>query len=1056
MFEDAPSATAGITGKRDKLLGKPGQALPMQPVRAISFDTDEGSLLSLDVSPKGDMLVFDMLGDIYTLPVTGGKSMRLTSGMAFDGQPVWSPDGETILFVSDRSGAENLWLMDADGNNLRQISLYDDNPVFISPEWAPDGQSIIVTRYWADRNAYELWQFLPIVGDMGEVLRSTRAENGSDTSINSLGARFSPDGNTIYLASLSEGDPEFNALSAWGITRFDPETGEETVIVPAGVEGESTVPNFRPAISPDGQYLVFGERREGVTQLKVKHLGSSVLRTLAEIDPDMILAGLTNDAIARYDFSSDGKAIYVNRQGRIDRVMLKSGEAQTVPFTADVSQKLGALGRHPAIIEEGPVRARLIQSPELSPDGKTLAFTALGRLFLKALDGGQPQPVRPPGVTGYHPSWSEDGSALAFVSWSKEAGGDVWIATPDGRFARTLSSDSTFYTHPVFTPDGRSIVVVRSPAETRRRTYMEYGQWREAELVLMPLDGSGARVFATGRMGGTPHFASNPDEVLINTGDGVEAISLADGARRVVTQAVGPGWYFSEGSAAADDLRVSPDGQWALAQIAQQLHLYRIAIPGEVFDLSNPTGMHVQLTNIGADYFGWSEDGQDIYWSLGATLRRIRLEDVAFERGSAETGASRVDIAIMAERDRPKGRVLLIGANVVPMSDRAAPGTVLVNHDILIENGRIARIAQAGEIGAEDNVLVVDVSGAYVIPGLIDAHYHVADIRRDVLDFDVWGLKANLAFGVTTLFDPSSLSIDMLTYQDLIEAGDVVGSRLFTTGPAIFDFNDFRSKDEVVAVLRRYRDYYRVSNLKQYRTGNRRVRQWVAEAANEIGLSATTEGALSYRFGLTAILDGFSGVEHGIPPIDQHRDFVELLARSGTSSTLTLMITHGGLPADRVFIAREDAFNNEKYASFVPEWFREMRFRNVPAAPLCDYTFGKVGASSLTVHRAGGLVGLGAHGDVPGLGTQWEIQAYVESGWTPGEALWAATMGSARTIARDTALGSLETGKFADLVILNTNPLADIRNTLDIRYVMKNGRLYQPETLAEADGAASQ
>jgi len=267
-------------------------------------------------------------------------------------------------------------------------------------------------------------------------------------------------------------------------------------------------------------------------------------------------------------------------------------------------------------------------------------------------------------------------------------------------------------------------------------------------------------------------------------------------------------------------------------------------VPGEAFNLSNPAGMHVQLTDIGADYFGWGEDGREIYWSLGATLRRVRLKDIAFEKGNAETAATRVDIAVMAERDVPKDRVLLSGANVVTMSDRSAPDTLLRNFDILIKNGRIARIAPAGEIDFANDVPIVDVSGAYIIPGLIDAHYHVADIRRDVLDFDVWGLKANLAFGVTTLFDPSSLSIDMLTYQDLIETGDVVGSRLFTTGPAIFDFNDFRSKDEVAAVLSRYRDYYRVSNLKQYRTGNRRVRQWVAEAADELGLSATTEGAL--------------------------------------------------------------------------------------------------------------------------------------------------------------------------------------------------------------------
>ncbi|WP_084324408.1 amidohydrolase family protein [Hyphomonas polymorpha] len=1052
--QEARSYTAGVTGKQDMPLARPGQTLPMRAARQISFETHEGSQLSLDVSPRGETLVFDMLGDIYTLPIGGGKATRLTSGMAMDSQPVWSPDGQTILFVSDRSGAENLWLMDAQGGNLRQISLYDDNPVFVSPEWAPDGQSLIVTRFWADRNAYELWRFRPVEGDMGEVLRSTRAGDGSEGAVSSLGARFTPDGRAIYLSSLSKGDPAFNALAAWGIVKLDLDTGQETVVLPAGKAGESTLPRFRPAISPDGKYLVFGDRREGVSQLKMIHLETGAGQVLAETDPDAILAALTNDAIARYDFSADGHSIFLNRQGRIDRIPLDGGKAEIIPFTADIDQALGPLGRHPAQIETGEVRARLIQSPALSPDGRSLAFTALGRLYVQTLDGGAPRAVRAEGETGFHPAWSGDGAALAFVSWTKDAGGAVWIAPADGSGARRISSEAGFYTHPVFTPDGTALIAVRSPAEARRRTYMEYGQWRDGELVLMPLDGAPVRVLATGRMGGTPHFSAGAGEVLINTGAGVEAILLEDGARRGVTQAVGPGWYFSEGPAPADDLRVSPDGAWALAQIGQQLHLYKLDDAGGTFDLSRPAGPHVQLTDIGADYFGWSADGQEIYWALGATLRRIALADVTFELGRAEAAAGRLDISVTAARDEPRGRVLLKGGHVVTMADRAAPEAMLENADILIEDGRIVQIAPAGDIRAAAGDSIVDVAGAYIIPGLIDAHYHVADIRRDVLDFDVWGLKTNLAFGITTVFDPSSLSIDMLTYQDLVETGNVLGPRLYTTGPAIFDFNDFRSKEEVLSVLRRYRDYYRLSNLKQYRTGNRRVRQWVAEAANELGLSATTEGALSYRFGLTGILDGFSGVEHGIPPIDQYKDFVGLYARSGTSSTLTLMITHGGLPADRVFMQRNDALNDPKYADFVPEWFREMRFANAAPAPFCDYTYEMVGASALKVHRAGGVVGLGAHGDIPGLGTQWEMQAYVESGWTPGETLWAATMGSAQTIAREAALGSLEPGKFADLVILNTNPLADIKNTLDIRYVMKNGRLYLPGTLAEAEATA--
>jgi hypothetical protein len=133
----------------------------------------------------------------------------------------------------------------------------------------------------------------------------------------------------------------------------------------------------------------------------------------------------------------------------------------------------------------------------------------------------------------------------------------------------------------------------------------------------LPINGAAARVLAKGRMGGTPHYATEPGEVLINTGDGVEAVSLSDGTRRVITQAVGPGWYFSEGSAASDDLRVSPDGQWGLAQIGQQLHLYRSARRARRLTSPILAARMFSLTDIGADYFGWSEDGEEIYWSLG-------------------------------------------------------------------------------------------------------------------------------------------------------------------------------------------------------------------------------------------------------------------------------------------------------------------------------------------------------------------------------------------------------------------------------------------------------
>ena len=229
----------------------------MEPARLIRFETEEGTSLALDVAPDGTRIIFDMLGDLYQLPIEGGVAQSVTSGMAMDTQPVFSPDGAKILFLSDRSGAENLWQMDADGTHLTQISYYDDDPIFVSPEWAPDGKSILVSRFWPDRNAYELWRFNTVPGNMGEVVRPSRSVNATMTS--SLGAAYASDAASIYIASLSENSPAFDELSGWEIIRRDAATGEEITILPVDSEDTGVVPRFRPAASPDGRYLAFVE-----------------------------------------------------------------------------------------------------------------------------------------------------------------------------------------------------------------------------------------------------------------------------------------------------------------------------------------------------------------------------------------------------------------------------------------------------------------------------------------------------------------------------------------------------------------------------------------------------------------------------------------------------------------------------------------------------------------------------------------------------------------------------------------------------------------------------
>ena len=389
--------------------------------------------------------------------------------------------------------------------------------------------------------------------------------------------------------------------------------------------------------------------------------------------------------------------------------------------------------------------------------------------------------------------------------------------------------------------------------------------------------------------------------------------------------------------------------------------------------------------------------------------------------------------------------MLLRGATVLTFGGL---GTI-ENADLLIVNDRIAGVGSRGTLELPRDLTVRDVTGRFIIPGLIDTHDHYADIRRGVLDFESWGPRANLAYGVTTGFDPSTLSIDTLAYQDAVDAGLMVGSRMPSTGPAIFSFNRFKSLDEVRSVLLRYRDHYRTRNLKQYRAGNRRVRQWIVQASRELGMMPTAEGALSLKLDLTQIIDGYPGHEHALPVVPLGEDVMTLLAKGRTSYTTTLTITNGGPEAQDYFIVRDQLSDDQKLNHFSPRFIVDVKTRQRTWRHLGEYMFPAIATGAAEIQRRGGIVGIGAHGEMPGIGMHWEMEAHVMGGMTPVEAIHAATIGSAETIGRHSEFGTLEDGKFADLIILTKDPRGNIRNTLAISEVMKNGRLYDGETLNE-------
>ncbi|MCW5581647.1 MAG: PD40 domain-containing protein, partial [Luteimonas sp.] len=755
-----------------------GQELPLQPSRSIAFETDEGTWMSVDRSAADGRIVFDLLGDLYTLDPAGGRATPITRGMAMDTQPTFSPDGQWIAFVSDRSGADNLWIARADGSDARQVSFGADDTVLVSPAWSADGSALYVSRFLWSVNDYELWRYA--LDGTETLVVPAKSESGGEQS--SLGAVESPDGRFLYLARRT-GSEDAAGTPSWSIVRRDLADGSERTLLPEpGVPGRRPYAGtfFRPALSPDGRLLAYATRHGGQTGLRLRDLGTGDDRWLAlPIEADQLHAQSWQDLVPRYAFSRDGKALLLSRNGGLERLPIDGGRATPIPFVAPVELALGPLTRQDIRQDTGPVRARLVQAPMPSPDGKRLAFSALGGLYVMPLDGAAPPRRLDVGdAPAFHPAWSPDGRHLAYVTWTAREGGHVWTVPADGGTPRRLGARAAFYTYPAFAPDGTCVWVVSSGHEARNQAVVNYGQLRAAELLELPVDGGTERVVYRGTIGGRVHLGPG-GRVQVRGEEGLLGIDPATGDAEAPIVVKGPGWYFQDGSTAVDDLRLSPDGRWLLAQVAQQLHLLPAPPPGQSVDLSRPGVAHRRITDVGADFFEWADGGDSIVWAIGSTFHRRRLDSIALHPAGRPgwdadppTAANTETFNAIVEvpRDTPVGTLLLRGARAITLR-----GDEVIEHaDVLVRDGRIAAVGRRGDIDVPADAEILDVSGKTLVPGFIDMHDHVSDIRRDVLQMDSWGLAARLAYGITTAFDPSTLSIDYLAYQDLVDAGLVL------------------------------------------------------------------------------------------------------------------------------------------------------------------------------------------------------------------------------------------------------------------------------------------
>ena len=1013
--------------------------------RTINIDTRAGTWMSLDVSPDGSTIAFDLLGDIYTLPIAGGEATSINNGHSWSMQPRFSPDGAQIAYTSDAAGGDNIWIMQTDGSDARPLTK-EKFRLLNNPWWSPDGTYIAARKHFTTGRSLgtgEIWIYHRNGGDGVAVVERPNEQHQKE-----LGEpAYSPDGRYIYFSLDSTPGGQFQYAQdsngqIFEIRRHDLQTGV-TESIATGAGG-----SVRPTPSPDGRYLAFVRRIRAKSALFLKDLVSGEERAIyTDLDQDVQEVWAVQGVYPNMDWMPDSKSIVFWAGGGIKRIDIASLDVADIPFHVNDTRSVYDAPRPKQEVAPATFETTMARNAEVSPDGSRVVYETAGHLYTRSLPDGEPKMLTRDSRDHfeYDPTWSRDGRQIAFITWDDKELAHVHAVSANGGRSKRLTKTPGHYHGVRYSPDSRSIVY--EAGSGGRLTSPDWSV--NTGVFTIPADGGDARRVTAD--GSNPHFGARGDRLYITRrGEGGRSLVSVD-LNGEAARTHASGQYVTRFEVAPDDRHFA---------FRENYHVYALPLPpgGKPLGISTKVGnvTMVKASGDGGNFPNWSNAGRTLSWSLGAGLFSADTstmfalhsgEDEDTGYSAPETGAS---LAIAMQADVPSGSVALSGARIVTMS--AEDGGVIEDGVIVIDGNRIVAVGASGDVEIPAGTQTVDVSGKTIIPGLVDAHAHGSQ-GVGMLPEQNWMNYATLALGVTTTFNPSADATEIFSAAEMQRSGQILAPRLFSTGNIIYgarstSLADINSIDDAREHVRRLKSQGAIS-VKNYNQPRREQRQQVTTASREEGMMVVSEGASLFHMDLSMVADGNTAIEHNLPQSTLYDDVLQFWAQTNVAYTPTLVVTFGGLTVETYWYQETEVWKHPILSRYVPPNFLQPASVRRIKAPIEDFHHIPVAAQAKRLADEGVLVTIGAHGQREGLASHWEIWGFAQGGMSPIQALRTATLTSATKLGMEDDIGSLEAGKLADLVILDSNPLEDIYQTDRVDQVMLNGRLYDAATLNE-------